>query len=72
MPGWWRARLLDLDGKRTLKAKVIQLLVAMYKYRGRHTQIVFGGPLLARPLPPKPLPKNIVAEVLKVTLDVFG
>jgi len=66
MPGWWRARLLDLDGKLTSKAQVIQLLVRMYKNRGRHTQIVFREPLPARPLPPKPVPKNIVAEALKV------
>ncbi len=38
----------------------------MYKYRGRQTRIVFGEPLQARPLPPKPVPKNIVAEALKV------
>ncbi len=35
--------------------------MAMHKYRGRQTQIVFG-----EPLPPKPVPKNIVAEALKV------
>lgn len=38
----------------------------MYKYRGRQAQIVLGEPLQARPLPPKPVPKNIVAEPLKV------
>ena len=38
----------------------------MYKYRGRQTQIVFGEPLPATPLPPKPVLKNIVAEALKV------
>lgn len=58
--------LPELDGRRTSKAQVIQLLVAMYKYRGRHTQIVFGEPLPAKPLPPKPLFRNIVAEALKV------
>lgn len=58
--------LPELDGRRTSKAQVIQLLVAMYKYRGRHTQIVFGEPLPAKPLPPKPMLKNIAAEALKV------
>ncbi len=38
----------------------------MYKYRGRQTRIVLGEPLSASPLPPKPVPKNIVAEALKV------
>ena len=38
----------------------------MYKYRGKQTQIVLGEPLPARPLPPKPVLKNIVAEALKV------
>lgn len=38
----------------------------MYKYRGRQTQIVLWEPLQARPLPPKPVPKNIVAEALKL------
>jgi len=38
----------------------------MYKYRGRHTQIVFGEPLPAKAIPPKPLLRNIVAEALKV------
>lgn len=37
----------------------------MYKYRGRHTEIVFDEPLPARPIPPKPEPKNIVAEAIK-------
>ena len=36
------SRFVELDGKRTQKAQVIQLLVAMHKYRGRQTQIVFG------------------------------
>lgn len=58
--------LPELDGKRTSKAQVIQLLIAMYKYRGRHTQIVFGEPLQAKQIPPKPVLKNIVAEALKV------
>lgn len=58
--------LLGPDAKLTQKDQVIQLLVAIYKYRGRQTQIVLGEPLPARPLPPKPVPKNIVAEALKV------
>lgn len=58
--------LPTLDTKLTQRAQVIQLLVAMYKYRGRQTQIILGEPLQARPLPPKPVPKNIVAEALKV------
>ena len=58
--------LPELDGKRTPKVQVIQLLVAMYKYRGRHTQIVFGEPLPAKPLPPKPVFRNMVSEALKI------
>lgn len=42
------------------------MVVAMYKYRGRHTQIVFGEPLPAKPIPLKPVLRNIVAEALKV------
>ena len=38
-------RLPNLGGKLTQKAQIIQLLVAMYKYRGRQTRIVFGEPL---------------------------
>lgn len=38
----------------------------MYKYRTKHARIVLGDPLPARPLPPKPVLKNIVAEALKV------
>lgn len=38
----------------------------MYKYRGKQTQIVFREPLPARPLPPKPLLRNMVSEALKV------
>lgn len=40
--------------------------MAMYKYRGRHTQIVFGEPLTARPIPPKPMLRNMVSDALKV------
>lgn len=52
--------------KLTSKAQVIRLLIKMYKYRGRHTQIVFGEPLPAKPVPRKPAPKNIVGEALKI------
>ena len=38
----------------------------MYKYRGGQTQIVLGDTLPARPQPPTSVPKNIVAEALKV------
>jgi hypothetical protein len=38
----------------------------MYRYRGRQNRIVLGEPLPARPQPPKPVPKNIVAEAIKV------
>ena len=58
--------LPELDARRTQKAQVIRLLAAMYKYRGRQTQIVLGEPLPAKPLPPKPLLRNVVAEALKV------
>lgn len=58
--------LPGLDGKRTQKAQIIQLLVAMYKYRGRQTRIVFGEPLPVKPLPPKPVLRNIIAEALNI------
>jgi hypothetical protein len=38
----------------------------MYKYRTRYARIVLGDPLPKETPLPKPVPKNIVAEALKV------
>jgi len=38
----------------------------MYRYKGRHTRIVFGEPLPEKPARPKPAYRNILAEALKV------
>jgi hypothetical protein len=38
----------------------------MYKYRTRHARIVFGDPLPEETPRPKPVPKNIIVEALKV------
>lgn len=48
------------------KQMVVRLLVMMYRYRGRHTRIVLGEPLPEKPLPAKPIYRNILAEALKV------
>ena len=55
-----------MDTKLTPKTTIIQLLVRMYKYRTRFVRIVLGEPLPEMPPLPKPVPKNIIAEALKV------
>jgi hypothetical protein len=62
----WDIWLPELDTKLTPKTTIIQLLVRMYKYRTRHVRIVLGEPLPKEPPLPKPVPKNIIAEALKV------
>jgi hypothetical protein len=50
-----------------IKQPVALLLVRMYRYKGHHTRIALGEPLSEKPLPPKPVYRNILAEALKVS-----
>lgn len=58
--------LPEWDTKLCIKTKTIQLLVRMYKYRKKYARIVFGEPLPEELPLPKPVPKNIIIEALKV------
>jgi len=58
--------LPTLDGRRTSKPEVVNLLVNMHKYRGKGFNIVFGDPLPPKPAPIKPAPKNIVKFAMEV------
>ncbi len=59
-----------MDSKRTprclSKCKEIQILVRMFRHRGRGTSISLYDPLPSRPLPPAPVYKNIVAMAVRV------
>ena len=52
--------------RRLSKCKEIHILVKMYRHRGHGTSISLYDPLPSRPLPPKPVYKNIVAMAVRV------
>ena len=52
--------------KRKTSDKVATLLVPMFKRRGRAGMIRLGDPFPAKPVPPRPVYRNIIREALNV------
>ena len=55
-----------MDAKRISQTQCVQLLVRIYKYKGRGISFNLGSPLPEKTTMPRPAPLNIVAKALEI------